>query len=183
MYQPKYPHVSIDIPIKGVSPDILREKVEKALRNAGVGEDEIVVFHQQMSETAHDTSDITSALAIVEKWMMINRIPLTKPRIILEFIGGGDWDGKTLDSHSENCVEARMAQEYYEFSKQGEVGCSFHGVSMGKVEEIWRGGKMSTPMMQPKMSHKYTVVERIAEGNEVLVRIQYSVSDQRDLQG
>lgn len=97
-------------------------------------------------------------------------------RVLLEFIGGGDWDGKILDSQSQDPIEAKFALHYYDLTHQGKVGHAFYGVSMGQVERMIRDGLPPCHVKLEKgKAHKYEVVERLQEGEEILVRIKYSI--------
>jgi len=176
--EPKYPHIVVEVPIGGISAYDLIVQVETAMHRDGADRSTISRFLSEMSQSGGSDNDLGPLLATVTKWVTIREKRFDKPRILIEFYGGGDWDGKTLDSHSSDPREAQIAFHYYDFTRNGEIGRAFHGVSMGQFERMVRGEITSSDLkFEPGKSHKYTVMERLDEGDEVLVRIKYSVRD------
>jgi len=96
-------------------------------------------------------------------------------RILIEFLGG-DMDGRTLDSTSADSAERRMLESCLALTKNGRVGAAFHGVSMTTAEAMMQGMLSHSDLKSPKGTHKYTVVERLDEGDETLIRMKYSVN-------
>jgi hypothetical protein len=99
---------------------------------------------------------------------------MSEKRYLIEVIGG-DADGRTFDSQSPDATERKMVECLVFMTHDGKVGSAFHGVSMGMEEALWHGKKGIHDWKPTTGTHKYTVVERIEEGNEVLIRLQYSV--------
>jgi hypothetical protein len=97
---------------------------------------------------------------------------LTKP-VIVEVLGGGDSDGLFVDSRSKERAVAEQALNFYRMTAGGELGRSMVGMSAGNVLRLLRGERFSPEKMggQP---HFYTVVERIEEPNEMLLRLHYT---------
>ena len=102
---------------------------------------------------------------------------MDEKRILIEFIGG-DWDGKTLDSHSPDKAERMYEQSCLFLTRDGTVGKAFHGFSMIAFDRM-RKGEISMDDAKPsgRKTHKYTVTERLDEGDEVLIRLKYSIRD------
>lgn len=107
---------------------------------------------------------------------------MTSARILIEFLGG-DWDGKTLDSQSPDEEERELLWGCYDMTGQGTVGGAFHGVSMSQLEGSLKGERSLRNIKLERGSHKYTVVERVEEGNEILVRLKYSVEERPKRKG
>lgn len=93
-------------------------------------------------------------------------------RILIEFVGG-DFDGRTLDSESPNEHERWLVDSCMSMTHNGTVGCAFHGFSMSTIEARMRGEEVEAG--SPKGTHKYTVLDRLDDGDEVLIRMGYSV--------
>jgi hypothetical protein len=99
---------------------------------------------------------------------------MSEKRFLIEIIGG-DVDGRTFDSLSADAVEREMVQGLLHMSHEGKVGHAFHGVSIAMIEAMRRGEKGHRDWKPATGTHKYTVVERLDEGDEVLIRLRYSV--------
>ena len=98
----------------------------------------------------------------------------TMKRIILEFIGGY-WDGKTLDTASSDPDEASLASGYYLMTHEGTIGKGFEGVSEEAVAYAHKHGWEAAKDVGFRWGHVYRVIERLEEGDEILVRLKYSL--------
>lgn len=98
-------------------------------------------------------------------------------RILIEFLGG-DWDGKTIDSQSSDETERMHVHTCLHLTRNGTVGRSFHGASM-QMSDMLKKGECSLNDWKPVggETHKYTVVERLEEHDEVLIRMKCSVRE------
>ena len=103
---------------------------------------------------------------------------MEEKRILIEFIGG-DWDGKTIDSHSPEEEDRHHVQTCLHMTRNGTVGKAFHGMSMQSSDQLARGEITFDDTKRPegRRTHKYTVVERLDVDDEVLIRMRYSVRD------
>jgi hypothetical protein len=102
---------------------------------------------------------------------------MAEKRILIEVLGG-DWDGRTIDSQSPDETERMHVHTCLHLTRNGTVGKSFHGASM-QMSDMLKKGEASTRDWKPieGKTHKYTVVERLDEGEEVLIRMKYSVRE------
>jgi len=103
-------------------------------------------------------------------------MPDPDQRVLIEF-SGGDWDGKTLDSDSQDESERFRVRTILAMTNNGTVGRAFHGLSMA-AGEMLRRGEASIKKSQgrgPRPMHRYTVTGRLDEGNETLIRIRHDV--------
>ncbi len=97
-------------------------------------------------------------------------------RFLIEFIGG-DWDGKTLDSHSRDEIERMHVKQCLFMTDNGTIGKAWHGISMETSSRLAKRAIPTSDLKRPEggKTHKYTVVERLDEDDDVLVRVEYSV--------
>ena len=102
-------------------------------------------------------------------------------RYLIEFCGG-DWDGKILDSQSEDEQERHRADGCLFMTENGTVGRAFHGRSMVMGEMLARGeisykdlDAARGPRKGPRPMHRYTVTDRKQEGNVTRIKITYDV--------
>jgi len=94
-------------------------------------------------------------------------------RIILEFIGGY-WDGKTLDTASSDAEEVMLARGYYLMAHDGRIEAGIEGVSPEAIAFAQKHGWEGAIEAGFRSTHVYRVVERLEEGQEILVRFKYS---------
>ena len=101
---------------------------------------------------------------------------MAEKHICIEFIGG-DMDGRTLDSHSGDPNEQWILESCLDMTRNGTVGRAFHGQSLSVMESLMRGELSPTDLRRerPSGTHQYTVSERLDDGEEVLIRMRYSV--------
>ena len=98
---------------------------------------------------------------------------VTMKRIRLQFIGGY-WDGKTPDTNSLDPAETWLAETYYWLTNEARVGTAFPGLSRATraffEKRSWRVPKE----MGRTVIDVYRVTERIEEGDQIVVRSEYS---------
>jgi hypothetical protein len=93
-------------------------------------------------------------------------------RFLLEFVGGY-WDGKTIDSASQDADERDRVWQCLWLTENGMVGRAYMGVSPAGIEYLKEHGPQATRDAGFRISHVYRIAERLEEGNEVLIRLKY----------
>jgi hypothetical protein len=103
---------------------------------------------------------------------------VSEKRFLIEFVGG-DVDGRTFDSASADPVERQIVQSLLFMTDNGTVDKAFHGVSMLANEALRRGEVEFSNLNfgHSGKTNKYTVAERLEHGDEVLIRMKYSVKE------
>ena len=58
-----------------------------------------------------------------------------RKRILIEFFGG-DWDGRSLDTESQDPDERRFVHHCFFMTRQGTVARAFHGASLSQFRRV-----------------------------------------------
>ncbi len=94
-------------------------------------------------------------------------------RTFLEFIGGY-WDGKTLDGISGDPTEQDRFRTCQFLTHDFEIGRGFGGPSEFAQEYAQQHGGKAAAEVGFRWAHSYRIVERLEEGDEILVRFKYA---------
>jgi len=94
------------------------------------------------------------------------------PKIIFDF-SGGCMDGKTVCSDSPDPREAKEARDFYTITEDGAEGRGFWTFSPAGLETIDTEGAEIASGSGFRANHLYRITDRLAEGDEVLIRAQF----------
>ncbi len=92
-------------------------------------------------------------------------------RFVLEFLGG-DWDGRLLDSQSDDHEEVVLSQVYYFLTQDGTIGKGFNQYSEQALAFAHKRGWMAPD--GPSKGHDYKVIERRDEGDRTRIRLKHA---------
>ena len=96
-------------------------------------------------------------------------------RILLEFVGGY-WDGKTIDSTSQDPQERQWVRNslFLYGERHNWEGVSRHIAYWARIL-AQEHGMDAARAAGVHGQHVYRVIERLEEGDEVLVRLKYEL--------
>jgi hypothetical protein len=93
-------------------------------------------------------------------------------RVYVEFVNA-DVDGLQLDSDSGPATVRLLVKMIYVTTGEGEVGKSINSIPFSRILDLLDHKQI--PETYTDTNHVYTIVERLEEGNEVLLRLRHSV--------
>lgn len=93
--------------------------------------------------------------------------------VYFEFIGGCR-DREEYSTNSADDLNRRRAEHLWRITKEGEVGSRVNAPTQYAIQEIERWKAVRAYESGALNSHCYEVVERIPEGDEVLVRLRFA---------
>ena len=93
-------------------------------------------------------------------------------RVYIEFINA-DVDGLQLDSDSGPSAVRHFVKMIYVTTGGGEIGKSINSIPLFRIVDLLERKPMSEKYTE--LNHVYTIVERLEEGNEILLRLRHSV--------
>lgn len=92
--------------------------------------------------------------------------------VTVEIIGGGDADGLYLDTQTSPLV-IQQVQSMYVLTQGGTIGCTMVGISVTNYQRLVHGEKLG-PHQFGGQPHYYTIVDRLEDDNQLLLRAHYT---------
>lgn len=92
---------------------------------------------------------------------------------IFEFKSGGDRDGAIYDTNSDDKLEQSRAEHLWMITDGGQMGCRVEAPAEYAIQEINEWRAVEAHEKGALRCHWYKVVERLVDGDVVLVRLDF----------
>lgn len=99
------------------------------------------------------------------------QIPPRDKRVCVEFLGG-EVDGLTVDSWSEDPVERQIVELVWVLTRGGTTNRGIEGVPFSTTIEQYTGRRNRESQGNDGRLSRYRVKERLDEGHEILIRLE-----------